>query len=251
MDPRVSLLKEFSRGFTPGTAKVETEQYGFPFLDRLLSDGASLEYGELTAVRLLHKYKLVNISERRMDELLQLHITKECNVCRYFDASANDVFCFNLDNNHKANNTVVLPEMNLALHTLRNCLQGLGCEPLIVASGRGYHVWCRLDEPVENSRLYGFMLRAAVQALMAFHGTAYDHQTIKFNFYPDVNVHNVVSLRLFGSDHAKNKVFSRVLTPDRLLGEAASWDYFGDFLRNKAIPPARFTAAFNALPALL
>jgi len=75
-----------------------------------------------------------------------------------------------------------------------------------------------------------------------FHGTAYDHQTIKFNFYPDVNIHNVVSLRLFGSDHAKNKVFSRVLTPDRLLGEAASWDYFGDFLRNKAIPPARFTA---------
>jgi hypothetical protein len=251
MDPRISLLQEFSRGFIPGTAKVETEQYGFPFLDRLLSDGASLEYGELTATRLLHKYKLVNLSARRMDELLQLHITKECNVCRYFDASANNVFCFNLDNNHKTNNTAVIPEITLALRGLRDCLVDRGLMPLIVASGRGYHVWCRLNEPVDNNRLYQFMLRAAVHALLPFHGRGYDHKAVKFNFYPDIKAHNVVSLRLFGSDHAKNKVFSRVLTPDRLLGEAASWDYFGDFLRNKAIPSAKFTAAFNALPALL
>jgi len=140
MDPRIGLLKEFSRGFIRGTAKVETERFGFSFLDQLLADGASLEYGELTAARLLHKYKLVDVSEHRMDELLQWHIQKECNVCRYFDASANDAFCFNLDNNHKVNNTAVIPEMNLALRALSNCLRDLGCEPLIVASGRGYHV---------------------------------------------------------------------------------------------------------------
>ena len=63
MDPRVKLLKEFSRRFVPGTVKIETEQFGFSFLERLLSDGIELEYGELTATRLLHKYKLVNIPE--------------------------------------------------------------------------------------------------------------------------------------------------------------------------------------------
>jgi hypothetical protein len=250
MDPRVRLLKEFSRGFIRGTAKIETEQFGFPFLDRLLSDGARLEYGELTATRLLHKYKLVDLSDRRMDELLEWHLKKEGNVCRYFGAAANDAFCFNLDNNHKVDNTAAIPEMDLALGALRNRLRELGCDPLILASGRGYHVWCRLDRPVENRRLYDFMLRAAVQTLLAFHGTGYDHRAIKFNFYPDVKVHDVVSLRLFGSDHAKNKVFSRVLTPDGLLGEAESWAYFEDFLRTKTISPARFAAAFSALPPM-
>ena len=40
-----------------------------------------------------------------------------------------------------------------------------------------------------------------------------DHHQIKFNFYPDPRNHHVVSLRLFGSRHVKNKVFSRILTP--------------------------------------
>jgi hypothetical protein len=247
MDPRVTLLREFSCGFIRGTAKVETEQFGFPFLEQLLTDGASLEYGELTATRLLHKYKLVDLPERRMDELLQRHINKECNVCRYFDAGANDVFCFNLDNNHKTDNTRVIPEMNLAVGALGRCLRDLGCEPLILASGRGFHVWCRLEAPAANDRLYGFMLHAAARALLAFHDSGYDHRQIKFNFYPDVKAHNVVSLRLFGSEHAKNKVFSHVLTPGGLLGEADSWKYFEDFLRNKTMSLSKFAAAAGAL----
>jgi hypothetical protein len=249
MDPRVELLKGFSRGFIPGTAKIETERFGFAFLDELLSGGAGLEYGELTSTRLLHKYKLVNIPEDRMDHLLQLHVDKVCNVCRYFDAAANDVFCFNLDNNHKTDNTAAIPEMGLAIRSLGGCLRDLGCEPLIVASGRGYHVWCRLEERVENGRLHGFMLRVAVRALMAFHRSGLDHRNVKFNFYPDVKAHNVVSLRLFGTEHAKNKVFSHVLTPEGLLGEEASWKYFEDFIRNKALTLARFQAAEDALAA--
>jgi len=248
MDPRVGLLREFSRGFTPGTAKIETEQFGFAFLEQLLADGVRLEYGELTATRLLHKYKLVDIPERRMDEFLQAHIDRGCNVCRYFDARENDVFCFNLDNNHKTENTVVIPEMELAVQALRSCLQDLGFEPLIVASGRGYHVWCRTEAPVANDRLSAFMLRAAVRALMAFHGSGRDHQQIKFNFYPDVKTINVVSLRLFGSVHAKTKVFSHVLGPEGLLGEDASWRAFEHFVRNRAISLALFEQALDALP---
>jgi hypothetical protein len=140
--------------------------------------------------------------------------------------------------------------MELAVRMLRDCLRTLEFEPLIVASGRGYHVWCRLVEPVENNRLYDFMLRAAVRALGAFQRQGYDHNTIKFSFYPDVRVHNIVSLRLFGSDHAKNKVFSHVFTPDGLLDEAASWNYFEDFLENKKVSATKFAAACEALADL-
>jgi hypothetical protein len=247
MDPGVTLLKEFSRGFVRGKAKIETEQFGFAYLERLLADGAALEYGELTSTRLLHKYKIVDVPNHRMDELLQMHIRKECNVCRYFGTDKNDVFCFNLDNNHKTNNTVIIPEMKLALGALRKSLQDLGCEALIIASGRGYHACLRLDEPVENKLLYSFMLRAAARALLPLRSAGYDHHTIKFSFYPDIKVNDVVSLRLFGSEHAKNKVFSHVLTPEGLLDEAASWKYFEHFVRNKTMSKAKFRAALDEL----
>ena len=247
MDPGVTLLKEFSRGFVRGKAKIETERFGFAYLEQLLSGGAALEYGELISTRLLHKYKIVDVPDHRMDELLQMHIMKECNLCRYFGADKNDVFCFNLDNNHKTNNTVIIPELKLALGALRKYLQDRGCEPLIIASGRGYHVWLRLDEPVENPQLYSFMIRAAAHALLPLQTGGYDHRTIKFSFYPDVKVNDVVSLRLFGSEHAKNKVFSHVLTPEGLLDEAASWKYFEHFVRNKTISAAKLRASLDEL----
>jgi len=245
MDPRVTLLKEFSTGFVRDKAKIETEQFGFVYLERLLSGGGTLEYGELTATRVLHKYKIVDIPDHRMDELLHMHVIKECNVCRYFGAETNDVLCFNMDNNHKSNNTSILPEMSLVLGTLRKCLLGAGCEPLIVASGRGYHVWLRLDEPLENKLLYDFMVGAAARALLPLLLDGKERHTIKFSFYPDVNVNEAVSLRLFGSEHAKNNVFSRVFTPDGLLDEAGSWKHFERFVREKTTAAATLRSALD------
>lgn len=246
-DPRVALLKEFSRGFVSDKAKIETEQFGFAYLERLLSGGSTLEYGELTNARVLHKYKLVDIAGHRMDELLQMHVMKECNVCRYFDAQKNDVLCFNLDNNHKTNNTEIITEVSLALEALRECLLGVGCEPLVVASGRGYHVWLRLNEPVENKVLYSFMVGAAARALLPLLIGGHDRGAIKFSFYPDINVNDVVSLRLFGSDHAKNRVFSRVFVSNGLLDETDSWKYFEHFVRNRTTPETTFKSALDAL----
>ncbi|HZY98403.1 MAG TPA: hypothetical protein VFE36_02430 [Candidatus Baltobacteraceae bacterium] len=248
MDPRVALLKEFSRGFVRHKAKIESEEFGFAYLEQLLSDGSTLEYGHLADTRVLHKYKIVNITDCRMDELLQMHVMKECNVCRYFGADKNDVLCFNMDNNHRTNNTAITPEMSLALDALRECLLGLGCEPLIVTSGRGYHVWLRLDEPVENKVLFNFMVQAAARALLPLVIGGNDHRTIRFRFYPNIEV-SALSLRLFGSEHANNKVFSRVLTPNVLLDEADSWKYFEHFVRNKITPTATFRSALDELEA--
>jgi hypothetical protein len=159
-----------------------------------------------------------------------LHLRKQFNLCRYFGPEKNDVLCFNMDNNHKTNNTDIIPELATALDTLRTVLRDLGCEPLIIASGRGYHVWLRLDEPVENAVLYQFMIGMAAQALRPIMVRGDDHRTVKFSFYPDINIVDSVSLRLFGSVHAKNGTFSQVVTPEGLLPEAASWNYFEDFV---------------------
>jgi hypothetical protein len=247
MDPRVSLLKEFYRGLPKDRVKLETEEHGFAFLERLLTDGVTLEYGELTPSGLVHKYKLAHIPERRMDEFLLSHVKKDCNVCLYFDVRANDTFCFNLDNNHQVNSSEIIPEMEVTVRELGGHLRGLGCEPLIVASGRGYHVWERLEAPVANERLHDFMLRCGAAAAAAIHRQGYDRHQIKFTFYPDPRVHHVVSLRLFGSRHVKNKVFSRVLAPQGLLDENASWEFFADYLKHRTTALARFQAAHNSL----
>lgn len=247
MDPRVVLLKELSRGFVRGRVKVESEQFGFDYLQRLLSGGGTLEYGQLTTTRLLHRYKIVGVSDDRMDELLAMHVAKECNVCRYFGADVNDVLCFNMDNNHTTGNTEIIPEMSLALEALSKCLLDLGCEPLIIASGRGYHVWLRLGEPVQNNLLYDFMVRAAARALLALQTSGYDYHAIKFSFYPDIKVNHGVSLRLFGTEHAKNKTFSHVFTPNGLLDEASSWKYFEHFVRDRATSTATFRSALDEL----
>ncbi len=247
MDPRVELLKEFYGGLPRDRAKVETDEYGFEFLDRLLSRGATLEYGELTLSGLLHKYKLAGIPPAFMDELLLSHVEKTRNVCLYFDDLANSTFCFNLDNNHKTNNTAIIPEMEIAVRATRDSLSRLGCDPLVIASGRGYHIWCRLDQAVDNDRLYEFMRRIAVRTLATLHEGGHDHRKVKFNVYPDRRTRDTVSLRLFGSTHAKNRVFSRVLTPEGLLDEAQSWAYFEDHLRSRTVSADAFDRAHDTL----
>jgi len=248
VDPRVALLKEFYRGLPKDRVKVETYQHGFDFLGKMLSDGVKLEYGELTLVGLLHKYKLTDIPEARMDELLQSHVEKSCNVCLYFGYPESSLFCFNLDNNRIANNTELIPEVELTVRALGERLAALGCEPLILASGRGYHLWGRLDGAVESDRLHQFMQRAAVKSMVSLHThSGYDHRKIKFSYYPDPRTRDIVSLRLFGTEHVKNKVFNRVLTADGLLDEAASWGYFERYLANRTISRGTFEDAYRAL----
>ena len=245
MDTKSGLLKEFYRGLPKDRAKVETFEHGFEVLERMLAGGATLEYGEMSFAGLLHKYKFSQVPEERMDEFMSAHIAKTCNLCLYFGQLENSLFCFNLDNNHKTNNTVIIPEMALAVELLREILAEAGCEPLVIASGRGYHLWCRLAAAVGNERLYQFMVSSMARALLGLHKQGYDHNKIKANFYPDPRARNVVSLRLFGSVHVKNKVFSQVLTREGLLGEEESWRAFEEYLNGKTISAEGFEKALE------
>lgn len=118
---------------------------------------------------------------------------------------------------------------------------------MIVASGRGYHVWLRLDEPMENTLLYGFMIAAAARALFPLLVRGDDRRAVKFSFYPDINVVEEVSLRLFGTEHAKTKVFSHVFTPNGLLDEDDSWKYFEHFVRHQTTTAATIRSALDEL----
>jgi len=249
MDSRVSLIGEFYRGLPKERAKVETYESGFEYLERLLTDGMELEYAEMPHMGLLHKYKLSNIPRYRMVELLLSHVEKRANLCLYFHDEANSLFCFNLDNNSKTNNTALIPEMQLAAGLLREQLTAIGCEPLLVASGRGYHVWCRLASPVANKQLYDLMLYCMARVMAGLHERGLDYNKVKANFYPDPRTQNVVSLRLFGTEHARNKVFSRILSGDAILDEAASWAAFEEHVRTKTIADEAFQKALSTMAA--
>jgi len=247
VDRRVALIKAFYRGLPTDRVKLEVSAYGFDFLAQLERRCIQLEYGELTLTEALHKYKLTHIHETQMDELLAWHVAKLCNVCLYFDRQANPLFSFNLDNNYAHDSSRLIPEVQLAVRTLVDRLNVLGCNPLVVASGRGYHVWCRLEAPIANERLYAFMLHTAAGSLLTLQQRGLDTNNMKFNLYPDIRIQDRVSLRLFGSEHAKNHVFSCILDGETLLDEEASWAHFQHHIENKTVTLDAFDKAYHAV----
>lgn len=243
MDRRLELLQAYYAPLSHATVKIETGQHGFAFLETLTQRGARLDYGELTLHGTLHKYKMSNVSDEQNERWLGEHVAKRINVCRYFGPEENALFAFNLDNNRLENNTEIIPEMAFAIRRLDERLTELGCRPLVIASGRGYHVWTRLAEPRPNQVIYDFMLKVAVLVAAELHFLGGDRRRVKFNFYPDPRTDNTVSLRLFGSNHAKNRIFSRILDQDRLLDEPESWVEFARHLEVGTVPGAVFDAA--------
>ena len=235
MAERVDLLEAFYRELPSDRAKIESHEHGFGYLGRLRSRGLVLEYGEMSGHALLHKYKVSGVSPAVARELLNEHVASLCNVCRYFRADENGLFCLNLDNNHKVNNTEILPEMRTAILALRKVLRDLRLEPLVIASGRGYHVWVRLAGRVPNPVLYTVMVRSAAIMLAHVQHGGGDSRRLKVNFYPDIRSHDIVSLRLFGSIHAKNRAFSHVLADSGLLSVDDSWKAFENYLHNSTI----------------
>jgi hypothetical protein len=262
VDSRVALIKTFYRGLPTDRAKLETTAYGFDLIAQLQARGIELEYGELTISGVLHKYKLTRIIPEQMDQLLSWHVAKLGNVCLYFDQSANPILAFNLDDNRAINSTgsagntgnvgnvgnvESTAEVELATRTLVAKLEELQCPPLVIASGRGYHVWCRLQAAVANPQLYRFMIHLGAAVLLAVRQHGLDPNRVKLNLYPDIRIQDLVSLRLFGSEHARNRVFSRVRAGNTLLDEAGSWAHFEEHLAHRTIASHVFAEACRAV----
>ncbi|MFZ1056741.1 MAG: hypothetical protein WAN79_13800, partial [Opitutaceae bacterium] len=112
-----------------------------------------------------------------------------------------------------------------------------------------FHMWCRLEGPVDNDRQYEFMLRSAAKAVASVNRSGRDHNRIKVNLYPDRRIRDVVSLRLFGSEHAKNRVFSQVLSPGGLLDEKDSWTWFERHVKDGAVSLKAFDRAHKEMMA--
>ncbi|MBP2638514.1 MAG: hypothetical protein H6Q72_4421 [Firmicutes bacterium] len=247
MFTKIEMLDVFYQTMRKDIMKIENKNYGFDFINKLTSGNATLDYIQMEN-HFIHKYRLLDISDQQRKCLLQGHINQEYNVCLYFDETANNTLCFNIDNNYKKNNNEIIPEIELVVDYLQQHLGTYDMEALSVKSGRGYHVWCRFAKPIANQLLLGFMIRISAKALASLHYNKHDYHSVKINMSPNPRFAKIISLRAFGSKHIKTDSFSRIKTIDGvLLNEEASWQYFKDYTTNKTIPEQQFMLAYNDL----
>lgn len=238
---KVGLLTRFYSSMNLNTAKWEMKVFGFELLEFIKELGANLEYGEFKTG--ISKYKLSNISTEAMNYLLKLHVEQDANLCLYFNEKANNVFAFNLDKNTEEAEW----ELQATRHIIRLCLREAGIEPLVYVSGRGYHIWVRIAEPIDNEKIYLFMLGIYYKAMRILNFNEVSTNKVNVYLYPSRKYNKLTSLRLFGSKHIKKGAFTYVGTEDTLLNIAESWAYFEDYMKNKTITKEQFEKACNLL----
>ncbi|MBP2659148.1 MAG: hypothetical protein H6Q69_2180 [Firmicutes bacterium] len=228
--------------------KLEAKDYGFDFLDTILNPitGTQLDYAEIKGN--IPKYKLSNLHPKVYDYFLKCHIEQSCNVCGYFDKLQNNVFVFNIDGTEKKEGDELAEDVKVAGGIITKYLRKVNIEPLVVLSGRGYHLWCRMTEPVDNEVLADFILRVIVRTLATMENSGFDKKKVNISKYPHDNEQQNCSLRLFGSKHVKNQVFSHIFHPTQgALSEADSWAYFKEHMDNQSITPEHLTDAMEKL----
>lgn len=240
---KLDLLKEFCSGLPLGSVKVETSEHGWGFLNETLKAGGKLDYGEADG-RGAYKYKFRGLSEQTLNQLLVRHVEQTCNVCLYFSEGANACCCINLDVNLRTCDDTLRMEMDLMVRFLTNLFSRLGIAHLIVASGRGYHLWCGFTEPISNEHLFRWMIRSVANAIGEIYPREADRGRIKANFFPDPRVLGMASLRLFGTKHATTGMFSHVIVDGQMLNESDSWKAFQDYTSRRRVSGQRFYESY-------
>lgn len=247
MDSKIELLNEFYQTMRTQQLKLETKHYGFAFMHKLQSYGAVVDYVQLEN-HFIHKYRLLNVSEQLRNQLLIRHIQQQDNVCFYFDKTANNAVCFNLDSNYQKELPKNAAAVESAVQVLQQQLEQYGMRALAVRSGRGYHVWCRFEKPLANQLLLDFMIRISARTLATLHYLHYNYHAVKINMSPHPKYVDFLSLRAFGSRHIRTAFFSQIRTPDgRLLSEADSWQYFRYYLIHQTIAEQQFMQTYHEL----
>lgn len=240
---KVDLLKEFYSTMRRDMLKWEVKQWGIDWLEMIEKSGAKIEYGELTNG--IPKYKITNIPGKYFDYMLKTHTEQDANVCIYYNNKENTVLSFNLDDNNKKGNEI-LNELKAAVCIITEYLKILDIEPLVIVSGRGYHIILRFSHPIDNDKLSDFILLIEIWNKLIFKETNHDINKINVCSYPNKFDNTTHSLRLFGSKHIKNQVFSYVCSPKLgVLGEKESWEYFEYYMNHKTISLKHFEQVYN------
>ncbi|WP_312423115.1 hypothetical protein [Anaerospora hongkongensis] len=249
MDDKVKRLKQFYASMDFSMMKLEIKDYDWEFID-LIEKTCTIDYVELKSK--VHKYRLRNMPQPIFDYLIKMHIEQAGNVCGYFDKTANNVCCFNLDSKAKDDADALTMEMHTTLYVLRDCLREIGIEPLITQSGKGFHVWVRMCGRVPNEELQRFMMETQirVRSILTFYSDI-NYKLVQFSCYPSGKEENRNSLRLFGSTHARNKKFSNVIygedTEFNVLTEEQSWNHLAWHMFYHALSVEKFREAAKLL----
>ncbi|SDF86176.1 hypothetical protein [Sporolituus thermophilus] len=220
---KLALLKKFYSCMKPNILKLEVNDFGFDFIDIMRKAGVVVDYVDFK--KDIHKYR-IRVSPAVYDYLLKHHIAQNGNVCGYFDDYANDLLCFNIDNRGMSQEeTYLVAEYVYIYLKLENIL------PLMVESGRGYHIWVKLGEKQNNEKIYSFSRRIVGFVMDCLKDQNIDTEKVFITLYPTPGYTQGYSLRLFGSKHIRTGEFSRVVLPGiGILDENESWRYFGEYV---------------------
>jgi len=245
---KIKLLKEFYNTIDRNVIKLGLKDYGFDLL-KMFHDELTVDYVSLE--KAYHWYRLSNISPQRFDYFLKHHIEQNGNICGYFDKTANSVFAFNLD----AKPETTKEEIEATRYILTGILVTLGIKPLVVVSGRGYHIWVKLEQPIDNDRIGLFMFTVCKRITWFLEQNSLKSDSVDIGRYPHGEEKQRNSLRLFGSRHVDTLQFSNVVDYGyykdanegwyEILNEKKSWEYFERYLMKGQISVETFDDAFN------
>lgn len=239
---KITLLREFYRDMQWNMCKLETTDYGWKAIKAIEGMDANVDYVEFTS--LIHKYRLSNVNNWLMEYFLQKHIEQKCNICMYYGEKENSLISFNLDTKIRDAKKIT-HEVKGMCNAIVSCLNKLDIEPLVIVSGRGYHIHCRLEKPVDNNTLLHFMIIIELWARETLKNNNISDDMVNVSKYPHREGNTCVSLRMFGSKHIKKEIFSHICTHATVLSEEDSWNYFKDYLDNGIIPIDTFDKALE------
>ena len=234
---KLELLKQYFESVSRSVIKYETIQnYGFDFLNTIKDN---IVYTEL--LKNISKYKLQNLTEEQFDTYLMKHIEKQDNVCAYFNTKANNVFIFNIDEEKKG-------LANATAKYMYNFLVLAGIEPMMLKSGRGWHLWCRLTQRVPNAIIADYMIQIILITTLWLKFEGYDEKKVNISRYPMYPEKQSNSLRFPMSYHVRTKEFSNVSHPIRgELSEEESWDFLKEHMETKSLTVEEFKQSLGVV----
>lgn len=228
MNERSLALNKFCHNFDTTQIKIETKLSGLEFLAKLTSQ-ATLDYVEFK--KNIHKYRLSQIPPTLFTDLIEKHINCRLNLCVYFAKQRSNKLALNFD---QAKRHTVDVKISALIAT--SLLSQLDLSPLLIYSGRGYHLWCTFNRDIANEDLVRFLqnIKSIIAYEVKIRGG--NPENVNLTCYPGIDT-GKNSLRLFGSNHVKTGRFSSIVTQiavdDVMLNANDSWNYFTNYINTK------------------